>query len=268
MMKPFTIITPTGDRPEAFALCWKYVNRQTIWPAEWIIVDDGVTGWQDIPLSNIPTKVIRRVRGPNDPAHTLPVQMLEALLHVTTDYVLIFEDDDWYREDYCERMMKMFDSHPNAQLIGQGQAIYYHVPMARIMRMKNADRASLCQTGFRSSLIPSVNEACFHATDPFIDLKLWYALKVSEKFLLLDQPRMCVGIKGLPGRQNSKTIGINWQHPSYKPDPDGSQFQELIGNDVNDYKCFRTLPDVPPRGENQVCVEPGALNRMLKGSGI
>ena len=43
MYEPFTIITPTGDRPDAFELCCKYVQRQTIKPVEWIVIDDGET---------------------------------------------------------------------------------------------------------------------------------------------------------------------------------------------------------------------------------
>jgi hypothetical protein len=237
-MEKFTIITATGDRPEAFALCYQYVMRQTVLPQEWIIIDDGVLDKLHVPPFSAEMKVtyILRYRKQSDPQHTLPVQMIEALQHVNTNYILIVEDDDWYRVDYCERMMKMFDEHPDAQLIGQGQAVYYHIPLRKCFQMVNVDRASFCQTGFRSSLIPQVHKACQRADDPFIDLRLWRGTK--EKFLLLNKPPMCVGIKGLPGRANLRTIGHKGTHPGFKPDPDGSKLKSLIGRDATLYKKF------------------------------
>lgn len=244
-MEPFTIITPTGDRPEAFALCSEYVKRQTLLPTEWIIVDDGeeqTLHWQPLSDTSVRVEYVRRPKQPDDPKHTLPVQMIAALRRVTTGRVIIVEDDDWYRSDYCERMMEMFDSHPNALLIGQGQAVYYHIPMHKCFQMVNEDRASLCQSGFRSSLIPTVLEACKQVSNPFIDLKLWRALKANEKFLLLDQPPMCVGIKGLPGRVSDRTIGHRGTHPGFKPDPDGSKLRSLIGDDAGLYAKFQGDP--------------------------
>jgi hypothetical protein len=239
-MEPFTIITPTGDRPETFALCWKYVARQTVLPAEWIIVDDGkeqIIHWQPLTNTSVEVKYIRRYRKQSDPAHTLPAQMIEALPYVNTDRILIVEDDDWYRADYCERMMEMFDTHPNAQLIGQGQAVYYHVPLRKCFQMVNVDRASFCQTGFRSSLIPQVYKACQNVNDPFIDLRLWRGTK--EKFLLLNQPPMCVGMKGLPGRVSDRTIGHKGIHPGFKSDVDGTKLKSLIGDDAKLYEKFQ-----------------------------
>jgi hypothetical protein len=237
-MERFTIITPTGDRPEPFALCYQYMRRQTIQPTEWIIIDDGVLNKQHVPPFPVEMKVtyIRRYRKQSDPAHTLPAQMMEALQYVNTDRILIVEDDDWYRADYCERMMEMFDEHPDAQLIGQGQAVYYHIPLRKYFQMVNADRASFCQTGFRSSLIPQVHKACQRTDDPFIDLRLWRGTK--ENFLLLNQSPMCVGIKGLPGRVSLRTIGHKGIHPGFKPDPDGSKLKSLIGRDAALYEKF------------------------------
>ena len=37
-----TLITPTGDRHEAFALCEKWIGRQSyIGQIQWVVVDDG-----------------------------------------------------------------------------------------------------------------------------------------------------------------------------------------------------------------------------------
>ncbi len=248
-MEPFTIITPTGDRPETFALCCQYMIRQTVLPAEWIIIDDGVLNKQHVPPFPTETKVtyLRRYRKQSDPVHTLPAQMIVAVQYVNTNRILIVEDDDWYRPDYCERMMEMFDEHPTAQLIGQGQAVYYHIPLRKCFQMVNADRASFCQTGFRSSLIPQVHKACQREDDPFIDMRLWKGTK--DKFLLLNKPPMCVGIKGMPGRICMRTIGHRGTHPGFKPDPDGSKLKSLIGNDVKLYEKFQGVGESTPTGK-------------------
>ena len=51
-MEPFAVITPTGDRPEAFALCVKWMKSQDLSPHVWVVVDDGeadrrVQDWLD-----------------------------------------------------------------------------------------------------------------------------------------------------------------------------------------------------------------------------
>ena len=97
-MEPYTIITPTGDRPITFALCCQYVQRQTVPPTEWIVVDDGKE-----PMSVPSLPWIKYVRRQNRefPKHSLTKQMVKALQYVTTDRVVIIEDDDWYSPDYC-----------------------------------------------------------------------------------------------------------------------------------------------------------------------
>lgn len=235
-MESFTVITPTGDRPEPFRLCCHYMQRQTIHPTEWIIVDDGVTPTEppDFPF----VKYIRRENNLPLGKHTLPLQMLEALKHVTTFRLVMFEDDDWYCSNYFERMMQLFDAHSEAMLLGQGQAVYYHIPFRKCFQLVNKDRASWCQSAFRSSLIPFVCDVCKDSKDPFIDMKLWRETK--SKFLLTDVPPMCIGIKGMPGRVTKDTIGHKGIHPGFKPDFNCAKLRSFIGNDVELYEKYYT----------------------------
>jgi hypothetical protein len=82
-MKHFTVITPTGDRPETFALCERYLYRQTLKPSKWIVVDDGIKyttmggGFKDVVY-------IKRQASIEPEKHTLPLQMMEALKRVDT----------------------------------------------------------------------------------------------------------------------------------------------------------------------------------------
>lgn len=235
-MQPFTVITPTGDRPEPFSLCCLYMERQTVKPKEWIIVDDGQI--ETIPPHGSYVNYVRRVNTISREKHTLPFQMIEALRHVTTSRVVIIEDDDWYCQNYLEEMMNMFDKHGAAWLIGQGQAIYYHVRYRRYYEINNMDRASFCQTGFRSEFIPNVLSVCQKTKVPFIDLQLWFGTK--RKFLLIGTNPMCIGIKGMPGRITETTIGHKGTHPGFKEDSDLSKLQSYIGNDAFLYEKYLT----------------------------
>jgi hypothetical protein len=236
----FTVITPTGDRPDPFQLCCHFMQRQTVFPKEWIIVDDGEVPTSPPDLSFV--KYVRRANNLSKGKHTLPFQLLEAIKHVTTDRVVIFEDDDWYCADYFEQMGKLFETHPDVQLVGQGQAVYYHVPFKKCYPLVNKDRASLCQSAFLSDILPVLSHICKNTIDPFVDLKLWK--KIGSKFLLLNHPPMCVGMKGLPGRKNFETMGHKGTHPNFKPDPDLSKLRSYIGNDVVLYEKY-THPSQP-----------------------
>ena len=94
-----TLITPTGDRPDAFALCQQYMLAQD-YPGDvrWIIVDDGVTatpvtfereGWT--------VDVLRPEPMPRSQARNL----LAGMGHVAPGgRVAIIEDDDIYAPEY------------------------------------------------------------------------------------------------------------------------------------------------------------------------
>jgi hypothetical protein len=75
------LVTPTGDRPEAFALCEKYVASQTVKPDVWIVVDDG-----EVPaVCTMKQHYIRRNRQIDEMSHTLPLNMVEAHATVPDD---------------------------------------------------------------------------------------------------------------------------------------------------------------------------------------
>ena len=231
-MKKFAIITPTGDRPKPFELCKHFVLRQTIRPTEWIIVDDGKSPVTPPALSFV--RYVRRKRSDTDPAHTLTVQMLEAFRHLTCDRVIIVEDDDWYHPRYLEWMLKLFEHPKKPLLIGQGNAVYYHVPLRRFYLHGNKDRASFCQTGFRSSFLPIIKHICSNPVNPFVDMRVWR--ENVSKNLILDGRPYCIGMKGLPGREGT-TMG--WKRPHlFKPDSNLVKLKSYIGEDVKLYRRF------------------------------
>lgn len=229
-----TLITPTRDRPEAFALCERWISRQTVRPFQWIVVDDG-----DVPIN--PTMGQDYVRRePSEKVNTLPENLLAALPLVKGRVVVMVEDDEWYAPDYVERMARGLAQAP---LGGERHARYYHVG-DRAWREKlpnQRQHCSLCRTGFSADLIPRMVEACEVSKllgDPFVDMRFWGVNPgcsgpvPSSVNVSIDRP-LSIGIKGLPGRGGLGSAHRPGSLP--KKDPTGAKLVEWIGEDAQFY---------------------------------
>ncbi len=223
-----TLLTATGARPEAWAICERLMAAQDYTgPVTWIIVDDGpepqpVTfkrkGWQLMVIRPAPLWQ----PGQNTQARNLR-KGLEA---VPADArLVIIEDDDYYRADWLTTVAERLE---RAELVGECQARYYNIAQRRGRQLSNNAHASLCSTAmrgraldtFRAELKPGVQ---------FIDINLWRRHKPSHLFA----GGRVVGIKGLPGRD-----GIGMGHRDDfrgTADPDLALLRQWIGNDVELY---------------------------------
>jgi len=234
-MDGISIITCTGGRPQAFALCERFVARQT-YPGliQWIVVND-VDGkdWQ--PPQRPGMTVTRIFPEPKwgYGQNTLARNLLAAISCVQFDKVFFLEDDDRFADTYIETLVKQLDHFPIA---GEAPARYYHVPSKRYRQLSNNRHASLCQTAIRKSWLPVLTDICNSQSSEFIDVRLWR--KAYEPGALIDL-RMSVGIKGLPGRPG---IGIGHRPEimadAWKPDPELTVLREWIGDDVRMYQEF------------------------------
>ena len=219
-----TLLTATGCRPEAWALCERWMARQTYaGPVRWIIVDDGrdaqpVTfqrlGWT---LEIVRPSPFWRL-GDNTQARNL----LAGLRRVEdTARLVVIEDDDWYAPDWLQTIA---DALEGQEMAGESRARYYNVE-ARVGReMPNERHASLCATAVTGRGIAELRAQCVRAVK-FIDLDLW---RRPLKKRLIGGHRV-VGIKGLPGRG-----GIGCGHRSdFKgiADPDGRLLRDWVGTD-------------------------------------
>lgn len=243
-MNQISVITPTRDRSEAFALCVHWMSRQTYeGPVRWIIVDDG-----DIPVDrklwdNWPKpgwEIFYKRRPPSTDRNTLPYNMRAALKLVAGDKILIAEDDEYYSPRFIEEMSKGLDSF---DIFGEGPAVYYNVVDRTWRQPKDAQHASLCRTGFRASQLPRMQESVDRAAlcgDPWIDLRFWglREIETPENIRKMIAPGLLlsIGIKGLPGR-----AGLGTQHkPGIFPclDHDMAELRRLIGEDAKAYARF------------------------------
>jgi glycosyltransferase involved in cell wall biosynthesis len=231
-----TLITPTGNRPEAFAMCQRYVARQTWRGAlQWIVVDDGDPE-TEIESYNEHIEVTR-VRPPwrwRPGQCTLAQNLLAAIPHIHYDHIVFFEDDDWYAADYVERMWKALEM---VSITGEATSRYYHVTTRQWRVMENEARASLCQTAIHADMLPALRRAC-ESCNAHVDVRLWEGTnrEVGTGSLARGAPYV-VGIKGMPGRPGA---GIG-HHPErggdWAGDPDGSMLRSWIGADSDLYLC-------------------------------
>ena len=221
-------MTCTGGRPEAFALCERWMARQTIPWQQWIVVDDC--------LPATPTMLCQERIEPRpawQPGQvTLGRNLKAALERVTGDAVAVIEDDDWYGPMYLAELSKDLDEAP---LVGEGLARYYNVRERGYIEHVNARHASLCSTMWRHEQItPHVINVIENSREPFYDLAIW---RTTDDFVLTLTGRDIIGIKGMPGRGG---IGSGHNRGSCRnPDHDLTKLREWIGDDADFYESYR-----------------------------
>lgn len=228
-MKPLQLLTATGARPEAFALCQRWAARQTYTgPVHWIIVDDGPRQQRVERMpENWLTVLIRRAPFWQPGENTQARNLLHGLDAIDPDGPLvIWEDDDWYAPDWLDVVSRELQ---HAELVGECRARYYNVALQRGRQLNNQSHASLCATAMRGRAIQTFRKAC-ERKQKFIDIELWRSARSRRLF----GGHRVVGIKGLPGRGGigmGHSEDFNGQH-----DPDQSLLRSWIGDDAEAYR--------------------------------
>jgi hypothetical protein len=214
-----TLVTCTGDRPEAFKLCELMMERQIYrGHIQWIVVDDG-----EVPtICTLGQQYIRRIKEEHDPVHTLIPNLKEALPLIKGEYLFFIEDDDYYSPEYLIKYMKALET---LDLVGAIRSRYYNVPLRKYYVFDNRDHASLCQTAINTRWLPLIIDEC-QDNDPILDKRIWKNPQI--KRTLLDQP-LCIGMKGLPGRKGLLMGHKNEDH--FIPDEKLKVITEWMGSD-------------------------------------
>lgn len=195
----YIIITPTGNREVLLRRTALYIQRQTVQPLLWVVVDDGnepfpITEPQfssDYP----PILYLKRLRLAGEPVHTLRLNMQYALQHLPLYKnvgIFIFEDDDWYAPTYVEKLLPYLQ---HFCLIGEGNAAYYNVYRRSYYYNHNTRHASLAQTAFHSSIQQKILNLCnVTSSTYFLDIDLWHSS--IAKYIVTFSEKLCIGIKG------------------------------------------------------------------------
>ena len=223
-----TLLTATGARPEAFALCERWMLRQTYaGPVRWIVVDDGPqpqritfkrAGWDVVLIRPAPLWQ----PGDNTQARNL-VAGLNACDRNTR--LVVIEDDDHYAPTWletCDRELQ------RAELVGECRARYYNIASRIGRQLGNSGHASLCSTAMRGQALATFRNVCQPGVK-FIDMNLWRQHPSKHLF----NGGGVTGIKGLPGRG-----GIGMGHRKEfagMRDPDLKLLRQWIGDDAEFY---------------------------------
>ncbi len=220
-----SLVTCTGGRPEAFALCERWMARQTAQPYEWIVVDD-CDPTTETTLGQVRVEPTPKWCG----ATTFGRNMLAALERVSGDAVAFIEDDDWYAPDYLENTLRMLSLAP---MVGEGWARYYNVRTRTWATRCNAAHATTASTACRAECIPAIVDVINESHTYCYDLGMWKA--VQETALVLNVHKY-VGIKGMPGRPG---LADGHRDASISgPDPELKKLREWIGDDADLYRHF------------------------------
>lgn len=227
--KTFTLLTATGARPEAWAICEKLMARQDYaGPVRWVIVDDGAEaqpitfqreGWT--------IEVIRPEPFWQPGQNTQARNLKAGLEHIgANESVAFIEDDDYYASGYLSAVAEWLKG---AELAGEGGARYYNVA-TRVWHDfgTKSPHASLCSTAVRGPALATLRKVLAE-DDKFIDMRLWRDFRGRKA---LHAPAHVVGIKGMPGRGG---IGVG-HRMNGQPDPRGEKLAEWLGGDAALYQ--------------------------------
>lgn len=223
-----TLVTATGARPEAFALCQRWMAAQTFaGKVLWIIVDDGhepqpVTfkraGWELVRIRPAP---LWRA-GDNTQARNLLAGMNAC---DKDSRLVVIEDDDHYAPtwlDTCDRELE------RAELVGETRARYYNIASRIGRQLNNTGHSSLCSTAMRGAALNTFRTICKPGVK-FIDMQLWKQHPSKHLFA----GSSVTGIKGLPGRGG---IGVGHRKDfGGTRDPHLSLLRSWIGEDAELY---------------------------------
>lgn len=232
-----TLLTTTGCRPQAWAICEELMRRQTFAGAvHWVIVDDGEVpqpinfhrrGWM--------LQVVRPTPFWRPGENTQARNLLAGLDVVDSgDRLLVIEDDDYYTPDYLAAASAWLD---DADLAGECWAKYYNLRTGIYRECGNLKHAGLCSTAMAGPAIEAFRKVC-HTKAKFIDIELWRTF-AGKKKLHRHSTNFCVGLKGLPGR-----AGIGSGHrlavgAGGRSDPAGSVFAQWLGGGTVHYQHLR-----------------------------
>lgn len=219
------LVTATGARPEAWALCERWMAVQDYaGRVLWVVVDDGPEpqpiafsrpGWDVVLIRPAPlwrpgdnTQARNLTRGVSacDPAAP----------------IVFIEDDDHYAPGW---LSKVASESRRAEVVGETRARYYNVKMKVGRQLQNNGHSSLCSTAIRGSAVKTFLDVC-KTSVKFIDMQLWRSAKSKRLF----EGHLVTGIKGLPGRG-----GIGMGHDlrfSGQRDPKGDLLRSWVGDDA------------------------------------
>lgn len=188
-----TLLSCAVDRPEAWALCEKYMSRQTRPYDQWIVVDDDTP--QTVCTLGQDYFYKPEFKGRSSLAKKIKFVLDNNL--ITGDVLVFIENDDWYSPNYLE----MVQARMNGQdIVGEGFAVYYNVKERWWYEHVNMQHASLCATAVSKNVFPALQRLLSTSLDPFVDVRIWGLKQFRKKVFETRRVKTTIGIKAMPGQ--------------------------------------------------------------------
>lgn len=227
-------VTCTGARPELFALCKRWVMRQTVPVDHWIVATDNGEVIEDLPPMAQHHHVTPALDAPTldwKPNSSLQ----QALALVPKDHAaVVFEDDDWYGRTHVQVCMRgIADGH----LVSYGaRVVQFNVPLATWRMHKEPP--------------PSEGRVCIHPdgieryAHSLLNRPLWSGPTDGRHADITTAGIKGVGF-GLPGRAGATIPHFQASH--WAPDPGHKMMRRLLGEDALAYTALLDPSKAPPR---------------------
>lgn len=225
-----SLLTPTGNRAAAFALCEKWIKNQTYKGSlQWLVVDDYL---KDPTPFTCDQEVVKAPVVWKPGLNTQRSNMLSLLEKVKGDIIFFIEDDDYYSPTYIETMLKLLET---SEIAGLSNSQYYHVKVPGYKFMGNYAHSSLCTTAIRKSQLVRLNRA-IKSENFYIDIELYkYCKGDGVSLSLLANSDLSIGMKGMNGKQGlSRGHTEDW----YTEDVNLSVLKQWLGDDHKYYLPF------------------------------
>ena len=227
------LVTVTGWRSKAFAICEKLIVNQT-YPKDkinWVVVNDD-NGETQCTLNQVKINAPLIWKPGYNTQRTNWMAALPVIQESKAEYVFPIEDDDYLAPTYLEsyvHLLQMFS------IVGEGNSGYYNCTSKSYKEMQNYEHCSLAATGFRKEILPIFLEA-LHSGEKFFDITFWELCKKYKKTsMVFVNKHLSIGMKNLPGRPG---IGSGHNPIGYTSDPAGSKLLEWVGQDMKYYTEF------------------------------
>ena len=241
------LLTCTGERQEAWAMCIKCMMEQTYsGPVKWIIVDDGAQasiipdreGWEIV--------VIRPEPFWSPGQNTQQRNMLAGLAIVDiAEPLIIIEDDDHYHNRWIEVCALHIQ---DCVLFGQGLMRKYNVKQRVYRDQVYPDHCSLACTATRAEGTEKLIEIAM-VGHTFMDLVLWRSFKHAGKRGTMTTQHYVTGMKQMPGRAGIDSCQRD--DVSGKHDKDGYILTEWVGPQAAE--IYRGYYDDKKTGNSGLC---------------
>lgn len=178
--------------------------------------------------------------------------------------VICWEDDDYYKRNYIETIVKLWDAHKRPTMFGYDNSYYYNINDQKWFNVRHPGRSSMMNTLVTKDVIK--DKWNFPDDDPWTDFRLWTTIK-NVKAIKHDLVS-CIGIKhniGMVGGNNHETI---YQNASKKDiiDDEGMMWLERQ-TDNKSISLYRSLSKTYKHSdvkEVDIVVPCNTLNESLR----